>query len=92
MKGTELSVDACCRAHDLCPVKIRSHSQRYNLTNTSLYTKSHCKCDDNLFTCLKSSNTQTANIMGNIYFNLVQVPCLEDTKIGRKFRNARNNF
>ncbi|KAJ8935997.1 hypothetical protein NQ318_009677 [Aromia moschata] len=90
--GTESTVDACCRAHDLCPVKIRAYSKRYNLTNNSLYTKSHCKCDDRLFNCLKGSESQTANIMGNIYFNLVQVPCLEDTKIGRRFRNARNNF
>ncbi|KAJ8975352.1 hypothetical protein NQ317_000280 [Molorchus minor] len=90
--GSEPKVDACCRAHDLCPVKIRAYSQKYNLTNNSLYTKSHCKCDENLFQCLKSSNAQSANIMGNIYFNLVQVPCLEDTKLGRRFRNARNNF
>lgn len=90
--GTEPSVDTCCRSHDLCPVKVRARSQRYNLTNNSLYTKSHCRCDDNLYNCLKLSNSQTANIMGNIYFNLVQVPCIEDTNLGKRFANAKNNF
>lgn len=90
--GAEASVDSCCRAHDLCPVKVRAYQQRYNLTNQSLYTKSHCKCDDILFDCLKNHPSPTAQIMGNIYFNLVQVPCLEDTKYGRRFRTARKNF
>lgn len=91
--GIEKIVDTCCRAHDLCPVKIRAYSKKYNLTNNSLYTKSHCKCDDDLYNCLKKANSSnTAQLMGNIYFNLVQVPCLEDTKEGRTFRNARNNF
>lgn len=37
--GTEPSVDRCCRTHDLCPVKVRSYQNRYNLINNSLYTK-----------------------------------------------------
>ncbi|KAF5293746.1 hypothetical protein FQA39_LY03231 [Lamprigera yunnana] len=78
--GAEPYVDRCCRAHDLCPVKVRAYSQRYNLTNNSLYTKSYCICDDDLFECLKESNSPTAHIMGNIYFNLIQVPCIEDRK------------
>lgn len=91
--GAEPKVDMCCRAHDLCPVKVRAYSKRYNLTNGSLYTKSHCKCDDNLFECLKSSDSPTAHIMGNVYFNLVQVPCVEENKEGKRFfRSARNNF
>lgn len=90
--GAEVSVDMCCRAHDLCPVKIRAYSNRYNLTNNSLYTKSHCICDDTLFNCLKMSRTNTAQFMGNVYFNLVQVPCVEEGKTGRRFRNSRNNF
>lgn len=34
-----MTMDKCCRAHDLCPVKVRGYSARYNLTNESLYTK-----------------------------------------------------
>ncbi|KAK4874520.1 hypothetical protein RN001_013880 [Aquatica leii] len=90
--GAEPLVDRCCRAHDLCPVKVRAYSQRYNLTNTSLYTKSHCICDDDLFDCLKESDSPTAHIMGNVYFNLIQVPCVEDRNDNRKFRRAKNKF
>lgn len=90
--GAEPNVDRCCRAHDLCPVKVRAYSKRYNLTNSSLYTKSHCQCDDNLYDCLKGSDSPTAHIMGNVYFNLVQVPCVEDKGNGRTFRRAKNNF
>ncbi|XP_057665957.1 phospholipase A2 hemilipin [Diorhabda carinulata] len=91
--GAESTVDMCCRAHDLCPIKIRAYSQKYNLTNNSLYTKSHCSCDDDFFDCLKKSKgSATANIMGNIYFNLVQVPCLEGFYNDIRFRSARKNF
>lgn len=91
--GSEANVDMCCRAHDLCPVKVRAYSRRYNITNGSLYTKSHCKCDDKLYDCLKNSSSQTAKLMGNVYFNLVQVPCVEDTEDGKKrFRTAKNTF
>ncbi|CAG9860053.1 unnamed protein product [Phyllotreta striolata] len=91
--GEDKMVDVCCRAHDLCPVKIRAYTKKYSLMNNSLYTKSHCKCDDDLFNCLRLANySKTAQIMGNIYFNLVQVPCLEDGKEGRQFRKARTNF
>lgn len=91
--GAEASVDRCCRTHDLCPVKVRAYTKRYNLTNNSLYTKSHCKCDDALFKCLKSSESPTAHIMGNVYFNLIQVPCVDEGEKGRKrFRGALNNF
>nr|XP_022916393.1 uncharacterized protein LOC111426203 [Onthophagus taurus] len=91
--GAESKVDRCCRTHDLCPVKVRAYTKRYNLTNNSLYTKSHCKCDDELYKCLKRSDSPTAHIMGNVYFNLIQVPCLEESKDGpKRFRAARNNF
>lgn len=91
--GGEPKVDMCCRAHDLCPVKVRAYSRRYNLTNGSLYTKSHCKCDDNLYDCLKHVESPTAHILGNVYFNLVQVPCVDDSKDGKRiFRGAKNNF
>lgn len=37
--GTEMNMDSCCRAHDLCPIKIRAYEAKYNITNNSLYTK-----------------------------------------------------
>ncbi|XP_076168351.1 uncharacterized protein LOC143147189 isoform X2 [Ptiloglossa arizonensis] len=98
--GQEAEIDRCCRSHDLCPVKIRAQKTRYNLTNYSLYTKSHCFCDEALYNCLKAARHPTANIMGHIYFNLVKVPCIEDvarnerTSIGleRQFIPVKMNY
>ncbi|KAM3957768.1 LOW QUALITY PROTEIN: uncharacterized protein ACR2FA_008203 [Aphomia sociella] len=90
--GADRRLDRCCRTHDLCPTKVRAFSKRYNLTNNSLYSKSHCTCDDMLFDCLKTTNTSASHLMGHIYFNLVQVPCLEDLPEGRQFRDAKEGF
>ncbi|XP_066250396.1 uncharacterized protein [Euwallacea similis] len=91
--GTESSVDVCCRTHDLCPVKVRSRSHKYNLSNNSLYTKSHCACDEHLYDCLKKQqDAPIANIMGSIYFNLASLECVADGKEGRIFRRPRRRF
>ncbi|XP_030029837.2 uncharacterized protein LOC115447059 [Manduca sexta] len=90
--GADRRLDRCCRTHDLCPSKVRAFSRRYNLTNNSIYSKSHCTCDDMLFDCLKATNTSASHLMGHIYFNLVQVPCLEDSHNGRQFRDAKQGF
>uniref|UniRef100_A0A182UDD1 Phospholipase A2 n=1 Tax=Anopheles melas TaxID=34690 RepID=A0A182UDD1_9DIPT len=90
--GDDATMDRCCRTHDLCPMKVRAYQKRYNLSNNSIYTKSHCKCDDMLFECLKQTNTSAAQVMGSVYFNLVQVPCVEDTPAGPQFRKAREGF
>nr|XP_029711208.1 uncharacterized protein LOC115256575 [Aedes albopictus] len=90
--GEDATMDRCCRTHDLCPMKVRAYQKRYNLSNNSIYTKSHCKCDDMLFECLKKTNTSAAQVMGSIYFNLVQVPCVEETPKGMSFRKAREGF
>jgi len=90
--GMDSTADMCCRTHDLCPVKVRAYGQRYNLTNNSVYTKSHCQCDDTLYDCFKHSDSPVARIMGNVYFNIIQVPCVMDTPKGRRFRKAKSNF
>ncbi|XP_076756362.1 uncharacterized protein LOC143426656 [Xylocopa sonorina] len=76
--GEEFEIDRCCRTHDLCPVKVRAQRSRYNLTNYSIYTKSHCTCDEGLYNCLKATSESTARIIGHIYFNVLRVPCIED--------------
>lgn len=89
----EKQMDRCCRQHDICPVKIRAYQSRYDLTNNSLYTKSHCTCDDLLFACLKATNTSASQLMGNIYFNLVQVPCIVENREGKViFKGSREGF
>ncbi|XP_011264998.1 uncharacterized protein LOC105256610 [Camponotus floridanus] len=93
-------IDRCCRTHDLCPIKVRAQQTRYNLTNYSLYTKSHCTCDKALYQCLKAANHPTANLMGQIYFNIVKVPCIEDkkrnqyssTELSRKFVPVKKEY
>ncbi|EDW05955.2 uncharacterized protein LOC6585485 [Drosophila mojavensis] len=90
--GSEMEMDRCCRQHDLCPVKIRAYQNKYELMNDSLYTKSHCICDDMLFSCLKMTNTSASQLMGSIYFNLVQVPCLDGRSNKYKFRAAKEGF
>ncbi|ERL84771.1 hypothetical protein D910_02196 [Dendroctonus ponderosae] len=92
--GSEPTVDVCCRTHDLCPVKVRARSQKYNLSNNSIYTKSHCECDEHLYKCLKSqTDIPIANFMGNIYFNIAALECVDDEKEGnRSFRSPRRRF
>ncbi|KAH8270661.1 hypothetical protein KR044_000101 [Drosophila immigrans] len=90
--GSEMAMDRCCRQHDLCPIKIRAYQNKYELMNDSLYTKSHCICDDMLFSCLKMTNTSASQLMGSIYFNLVQVPCLDGRSNQYKFRAAKEGF
>ncbi|CAG9767139.1 unnamed protein product [Ceutorhynchus assimilis] len=91
--GSEPTVDICCRTHDLCPVKVRSRSKKYQLRNNSIYTKSHCICDEQLYNCLKAQQSiPIANILGNIYFNLAAVECVDDEKEKRLFRRPRRWF
>ncbi|KAI5721105.1 hypothetical protein M8J77_016025 [Diaphorina citri] len=84
--GSEIKLDKCCRTHDLCPSKIRAHTNRYNITNDSMYTKSHCSCDKNFKSCLKSTKSAAADVMGEFYFNIFRVPCIIDTPGGKKFK------
>lgn len=84
--GTEIKLDKCCRTHDLCPSKIRAHTSRYNITNTDFYTKSHCTCDKIFRNCLKSTQLPAADLMGEFYFNIFRVQCLDDGPKGTKFR------
>ncbi|GFG32102.1 hypothetical protein Cfor_06872 [Coptotermes formosanus] len=95
--GREKEVDKCCRTHDLCPVKVQPYRTRYNLTNEHFYTKSHCACDNKLFQCLKDKNTPLSRLIGNVYFNIIKVPCVDDIPpacdesgcVTKKFRKAR---
>ncbi|XP_050532899.1 uncharacterized protein LOC126900908 [Daktulosphaira vitifoliae] len=81
--GPETKLDMCCRTHDLCPSKVRARARRYDVTNNSMYTKSHCMCDQMLYNCLKKSKNPTGDLMGSIYFNILRVPCVEEGKNGK---------
>lgn len=76
--GPEVKLDMCCRTHDLCPSKVRSYATRYNITNNSMYTKSHCICDKTFYNCLKKAKHSTGDLMGTLYFNILRVPCVDE--------------
>ncbi|XP_054724391.1 uncharacterized protein LOC129234419 [Uloborus diversus] len=76
--GSQADVDACCRAHDHCPVKLKSFRAGYGLINLSLYTKSHCDCDKEFYGCLKGSENKFADVVGNFYFNIMRMQCLKE--------------
>ncbi|XP_076547895.1 uncharacterized protein LOC117601840 [Osmia lignaria lignaria] len=98
--GEEAQIDRCCRSHDLCPVKVRAQQTRYNITNYSIYTKSHCVCDEALYYCLKAATHPAAHIMGHLYFNVIKIPCIEDDPsaertsvgLGRRFIPVKMNY
>lgn len=76
--GTQADVDACCRAHDHCPVKLKAFRAGYGLINLSLYTKSHCDCDKEFFGCLKNSRNKLSDAVGNFYFNFMRAQCIKE--------------
>lgn len=75
--GEDFELDKCCRAHDHCPVKIKSFSENYGVRNNHPYTKSHCECDDLFFQCLKKSREDKAHAIGNVFFNVLGLQCAE---------------
>ncbi|XP_022238478.1 uncharacterized protein LOC111085211 [Limulus polyphemus] len=88
--GRYNNVDICCRAHDHCPIKVKGLQTGYGIFNWSFYTKSHCDCDREFKKCLKISRSRVADLMGNFYFNVLKVQCLqEDTRVCRKQLRSR---
>ncbi|GFS39049.1 phospholipase A2, partial [Nephila pilipes] len=73
--GIHYGTDICCRAHDNCDDYMDGKEIKYNLTNTSPFTKLHCKCDEQFYECLKTTNTSTSHTVGNLYFNVLRRSC-----------------
>ncbi|XP_055692048.1 uncharacterized protein LOC129795052 isoform X1 [Lutzomyia longipalpis] len=68
--------DRCCRQHDkFCPHWISGFQTKYGIFNWHVGTLSHCKCDYRFRTCLKMADSADANIVGKIFFNIVQSKC-----------------
>lgn len=96
--GKESEADKCCREHDQCPYHIASFTTKYGLFNYRLTTVSLCDCDFRFRTCLRNWNTDTADKIGNIFFNVVATPCfrfkyenvcVERTWYGKCLRHER---
>ncbi|CAH1112653.1 unnamed protein product [Psylliodes chrysocephalus] len=76
--GYHYKEDTCCREHDRCPKSLGKGECRKGICNHSLFTRSHCDCDANFRKCLQTANTETANTIGAIFFNIVQVICFKE--------------
>ncbi|XP_076367366.1 uncharacterized protein LOC143255499 [Tachypleus tridentatus] len=73
--GYNAAADRCCRDHDHCPNTIEGFSRKYNFFNYRLHTISHCHCDERFRSCLKLAGTGTCNMVGKLFFNIVQTKC-----------------
>ncbi|KAH1011958.1 hypothetical protein HUJ04_001224 [Dendroctonus ponderosae] len=69
--------DACCREHDNCPQYLMKGQCQQGICNNSPYTRSHCDCDATFRKCLQNVNSETANTIGAIFFNVIQVVCFQ---------------
>ncbi|XP_061723952.1 uncharacterized protein LOC133530125 [Cydia pomonella] len=73
--GLFFYTDTCCREHDACKIYILSGDTKYGLTNTGLFTRSHCSCDAKFRECLKKTNSLISTQIGLTYFNVLGPQC-----------------
>ncbi|KAK0089407.1 hypothetical protein PV325_007565 [Microctonus aethiopoides] len=78
--GIHAGEDACCREHDHCPIIVSPKQCINGLCNRSSFTRSHCDCDAKFRRCLQNLNTEVANTLGAIFFNVVQVTCFKERR------------
>ncbi|XP_049792165.1 uncharacterized protein LOC126199346 isoform X1 [Schistocerca nitens] len=79
--------DRCCRQHDRCRANINAFTTKYHFFNYRPFTISHCHCDHRFRTCLKMAGTGAANLVGKLFFNIVQTKCfvLKPKKVCTRF-------
>jgi len=74
--GIHAAADACCRQHDLtCPMSIQAGQTKAGLHNYMLYTAMHCSCDEVFRSCLQMANTEYADTVGHVFFNVLGTKC-----------------
>ncbi|XP_005056948.1 PREDICTED: protein PROCA1 [Ficedula albicollis] len=71
--------DRCCREHDHCQHVIHPFTVNYGYRNLRWHTISHCDCDLRLKECLRQVNDTASRVVGQAFFNVIQVPCFEFT-------------
>lgn len=64
------------------PLQVKPFQTRYNLFNFAPYTKSHCACDQMFYNCLKAVNSSKADAVGDVFFNVLGIQCVEE-RLGR---------
>ncbi|XP_047039105.1 uncharacterized protein LOC124643995 isoform X2 [Helicoverpa zea] len=74
--GGHTRTDRCCRVHDLrCPFWIGALEKKYGFYNWRVNTLMHCRCDERFRACLKLADTSVSNMVGKLFFNVVQTKC-----------------
>ncbi|XP_026725629.1 uncharacterized protein LOC113492354 isoform X3 [Trichoplusia ni] len=73
--GLDAAEDRCCRSHDHCRLNIGMFKRRFGYFNYRPYTISHCRCDRRFRACLKLADTSVSNMVGKLFFNVVQTKC-----------------
>ncbi|XP_038221475.1 uncharacterized protein LOC119839306 isoform X2 [Zerene cesonia] len=74
--GGYTRTDRCCRIHDLrCPFWIGGMEKKFGLYNWRVNTLMHCRCDERFRACLKLADTSVSNMVGKLFFNVVQTKC-----------------
>ncbi|XP_074604591.1 uncharacterized protein LOC141857914 [Brevipalpus obovatus] len=84
--GPRASTDRCCRDHDHCKLTISPFERKFHFFNYRLYVISHCDCDERFRACLRLANTGSSNLVGRVFFNIVQTKCftLKAEKVCKK--------
>ncbi|XP_028564296.2 protein PROCA1 [Podarcis muralis] len=75
--GAHQETDRCCREHDHCQHVIHPFTYKYGYRNFRWHTISHCDCDNRLKACLRAVNDTASRVVGQAFFNVIQVPCFE---------------
>ncbi|XP_077167896.1 protein PROCA1 [Paroedura picta] len=75
--GVHRETDRCCREHDHCRDVIHPFTLKYGYRNFRWHTISHCDCDKRLKACLRKVNDTASRVVGQAFFNVIQVPCFE---------------
>ncbi|XP_058459006.1 group 3 secretory phospholipase A2 isoform X1 [Malaya genurostris] len=78
--GRYADEDRCCREHDMCPNVLLPGECRRSLCNRGAFTRSHCDCDARFRRCLQNLNTEIANTLGAVFFNVIQVTCFSERR------------
>ncbi|XP_061461503.1 protein PROCA1 [Rhineura floridana] len=75
--GAHRETDRCCREHDHCHHVIHPFTYKYGYRNFRWHTISHCDCDNRLKACLRAVNDTASRVVGQAFFNVIQVPCFK---------------
>ncbi|XP_031635874.1 acidic phospholipase A2 PA4 isoform X3 [Contarinia nasturtii] len=89
--GRYAEEDRCCREHDLCPQTLSPGECKKGLCNQQQFTRSHCECDAKFRRCLQQLNTETANTLGAVFFNVVQVTCFKERRPCSTHQSSKSN-